>query len=122
MPDLAEQLQELKERFGAEDFVVEELDDDDPILRSVDGRIIDTWRESYPYQERMSATEYEGEKRLLQIELLKMQNWIKEQGRRHGDPVRGPRRRRQGRHDQAVHGAPQPAARPRRRPGEADQP
>ena len=55
MPDLAEQLQELKERFGADDFVVEELDDDDPILRSVDGRIIDTWRESYPYQERMSA-------------------------------------------------------------------
>src|SRR5829696_7588355 len=82
MPDLAEQLQELKERFGAEDFVVEELDDDDPILRSVDGRIIDTWRESYPYQERMSASEYEGEKRLLQIELLKMQNWIKEEGRR----------------------------------------
>jgi polyphosphate kinase len=82
MPDLAEQLQELKERFGAEDFVVEELDDDDPILRSVDGRIIDTWRESYPYPERMSASEYEGEKRLLQIELLKMQNWIKEEGRR----------------------------------------
>src|SRR5918997_762231 len=82
MPDLAEQLQELKERFGAEDFVVEELDDDDPILRSVDGRIIDTWRESYPYPERMSASEYEGEKRLLQIELLKMQNWIKQEGRR----------------------------------------
>jgi polyphosphate kinase 2 len=82
MPDLAQQLQELKERFGADDFVVEELDDDDPILRSVDGRIIDTWRESYPYQERMSANEYEGEKRLLQIELLKMQNWIKESGKR----------------------------------------
>ena len=82
MPDLAQQLQELKERFGADDFVVEELDDDDPILRSVDGRIIDTWRESYPYQERMSATEYESEKRLLQIELLKMQNWIKESGKR----------------------------------------
>jgi len=82
MPELAAQLQELKERFGAEDFVVEELDDDDPILRSLDGRIIDTWREGYPYQERMSAEEYEGEKRLLQIELLKMQNWIKDAGKR----------------------------------------
>ena len=82
MPDLAAQLQELKERFGAEDFVVEELDDDDPILRSVDGRIVDTWRESYPYQERISVEEYEYEKRLLQIELLKMQNWIKASGAR----------------------------------------
>jgi polyphosphate kinase len=82
MPDLAEQLQELKQRYGAEDFVVEELDDDDPILRSVDGRIVDTWRESYPYQERISVQEYEYEKRLLQIELLKMQNWIKESGKR----------------------------------------
>ena len=80
MPDLAEQLAELKERYGAHDFVVEELDDDDPILRSVDGTIVDTWRESYPYDERMSSDEYEGEKRLLQIELLKMQNWIKASG------------------------------------------
>jgi polyphosphate kinase len=82
MPELAAQLQELKERYGAEDFVVEELDDDDPILRSVDGRIVDTWRESYPYSERISVQEYEYEKRLLQIELLKMQNWIKESGKR----------------------------------------
>ena len=82
MPDLAAQLQELKERFGAEDFVVEDVEDDDPILRSVDGRIVDTWRESYPYDERMANDEYEGEKRLLQIELLKMQNWIKASGAR----------------------------------------
>ena len=82
MPELAAQLQELKERYGAEDFLVEELEDDDPILRSVDGRIVDTWRESYPYPERISVQEYEYEKRLLQIELLKMQNWIKEAGKR----------------------------------------
>ena len=62
------------------DFVVEELDDDDPILRSVDGTIVDTWRESYPYEERMPRHEYEGEKRLLQIELVKMQNWMKDTG------------------------------------------
>ena len=82
MPDLAAQLQELKERFGAEDFVVEDVEDDDPVLRSVDGRIVDTWREGYPYQERLSNDEYEYEKRLLQIELLKMQNWIKASGGR----------------------------------------
>jgi polyphosphate kinase 2 len=82
MSSLAEQLEELKARYGASDFVVEELDDDDPILRSVDGTIVDTWRESYPYDERMPNTEYEAEKRLLQIELVKMQNWMKESGTR----------------------------------------
>ena len=82
MADLQRQLTELKERYGATDFLVEELDDDDPILRSVDGEIVDTWRESYPYDERMPSSEYEGEKRLLQIELVKMQNWIKASGGR----------------------------------------
>ncbi len=82
MADLQRQLAELKERYGATDFVVEELDDDDPILRSVDGQIVDTWRESYPYEERMPRDQYEGEKRLLQIELVKMQNWIKATGHR----------------------------------------
>jgi polyphosphate kinase 2 len=82
MSTLAEQLEELKARYGVQDFVVEELDDDDPILRSVDGTIVDTWRESYPYDERMPNAEYEGEKRLLQIELVKLQNWMKETGAR----------------------------------------
>ena len=82
MADLQRQLAELKERYGATDFIVEELDDDDPILRSVDGKIVDTWRESYPYDERMPVSEYELEKRLLQIELVKMQNWIKATGHR----------------------------------------
>ena len=82
MSRLAQQLEELKERYGAHDFVVEELDDDDPILRSVDGEIVDTWRESYPYDERMPGSDYEREKRLLQIELVKMQNWLKTSGGR----------------------------------------
>ena len=44
------------------------------------------------------------------------------QGKRREDrrPVRGPRRRRQGRHDQALHGASQPARRARRGAGEAE--
>ena len=82
MNDLQSQLEHLKQRYGAADFTVEELDDDDPILRAVDGAIVDTWREGYPYAERLSTESYERQKRLLQIELLKMQKWIKSTGRR----------------------------------------
>ncbi|MDG4812665.1 polyphosphate kinase 2 [Hydrogenovibrio sp. 3SP14C1] len=37
---------------------------------------------SYPYSEKMSRTEYEETKKLLQIELLKLQKWIKHNGER----------------------------------------
>ncbi len=37
---------------------------------------------NYPYTEKMRREEYEAEKELLQIELLKMQNWVKETGER----------------------------------------
>ena len=57
-------------------------DDDEPVLRWKDGRLVDTWREGYPYTERMPRPEYEVEKRLLQIELLKLQNWVKDTGQR----------------------------------------
>jgi polyphosphate kinase len=57
-------------------------DDDEPVLRWKDGRLVDTWREGYPYPERMPRAEYEVVKRLLQIELLKLQNWIKDTGQR----------------------------------------
>ena len=55
---------------------------DDPLLETADGRLIDTWREGYPYDERMPRAEYDMHKRLLQIELLKMQRWISETGQR----------------------------------------
>jgi polyphosphate kinase 2 len=44
--------------------------------------MVDTWREGYPYDERLSRREYERDKRLLQIELLKLQAWVKESGQR----------------------------------------
>jgi polyphosphate kinase 2 len=56
--------------------------DDDPVLLRIDGTPVDTWREGYPYQERMAREDYERFKRLLQIELLKLQEWIKETGER----------------------------------------
>jgi polyphosphate kinase 2 len=55
---------------------------DDPVLVTADGQLVDTWRESYPYAERLARSEYEKSKRLLQIELLKMQRWVKDTGQR----------------------------------------
>ena len=64
------------------DYRVEDGEDDDPILLNADGTPVDTWREDYPYDERISRDEYEHHKRLLQIELLKLQKWIKSEGQR----------------------------------------
>ena len=63
-------------------FAVDDSDDDDPVLLGPDGAHVDTWREGYPYSERLSRNEYEASKRLLQIELLKLQNWCKSTGER----------------------------------------
>jgi polyphosphate kinase 2 len=61
---------------------VRELDEDEAVLLGSDGREIITWKQDYPYAERMSREEYERIKRPLQIELLKMQSWIKDTGQR----------------------------------------
>jgi polyphosphate kinase len=64
-------------------FTVDDSDDDDPILLTEPGGlVVDTWREGYPYDERLSRLRYDFDKRLLQIELLKLQNWVKASGRR----------------------------------------
>lgn len=57
--------------------------DDDPVLIDPDGRAVDTWRENYPYDERMSREEYDEVKYLLQVELLKFQNWAADTGSKH---------------------------------------
>jgi polyphosphate kinase len=64
-------------------YTVDDRDDDDPILLDQDGNHIETWRERYPYDHRMSDEEYERLKRRLQIELLKLQNHAKRTGARH---------------------------------------
>lgn len=63
-------------------LVVDYDDADDPVLLRADGSPIDTWRENYPYTTRMSREEYDVVKRSLQIELLKLQYWIKDTGGR----------------------------------------
>ena len=55
---------------------------DDPVLIGPDGLPVDTWKEGYPYDQRMTREEYEVSKRALQIELLKAQTWIQETGQR----------------------------------------
>jgi polyphosphate kinase 2 len=70
-PDLAEELAHLR---------VDLDDDGEPILLRADGSVVDTWRQGYPYQERLSRDEYTRAKRLPQIELLKLQNWVKDSG------------------------------------------
>jgi polyphosphate kinase 2 len=60
-----------------------EYSDREPVLQWADtGTEIDTWREEYPYGERLSRDAYEVGKRLLQIELLKLQQHIEAKGER----------------------------------------
>ena len=64
------------------DYRVDFDDEDEPLLLDKDGNVVETWRENYPYPERMSREQYDREKRQLQIELLKLQKWIKQNGRK----------------------------------------
>ena len=54
----------------------------DPDLIDPEGNPVYTWQEGYPYAERMDRDEYEQEKYLLQVELLKLQYWLEDNGRR----------------------------------------
>ncbi|MBP3195289.1 MAG: polyphosphate kinase 2 [Cardiobacteriaceae bacterium] len=48
-----------------------------------DDELVDNWREGvYPYKNRMSRKSYEKQKYYLQVELLKLQKWVKETGQR----------------------------------------
>ncbi|MCU1688206.1 MAG: uncharacterized protein JWN20_134, partial [Jatrophihabitantaceae bacterium] len=55
---------------------------DDRTVITPGGKRIATWREGYPYTALMTRKEYEGSKRSLQIELLKLQSWVKESGQK----------------------------------------
>lgn len=70
------------EEIASSGFRVEGTFDeiDDPVLLGPDGLPVMTWREGYPYDERMERHDYEREKRALQVELLKAQDWIRETG------------------------------------------
>ncbi|HRW17938.1 MAG TPA: polyphosphate kinase 2 [Dermatophilaceae bacterium] len=61
-----------------------EQEGDDAKIRYIPGEPLDpdpvAWRQNYPYEKKLKVTEYEATKRLLQIELLKLQKHVKESG------------------------------------------
>ncbi|MFI5758549.1 polyphosphate kinase 2 [Streptomyces sp. NPDC051569] len=63
-------------------LTVDDRRPEQPVLLDHDGRPIRTWRENYPYDRKVRRREYEQHKRVLQIELLKLQHWVKETGQR----------------------------------------
>lgn len=71
------------DRLHIDGHTIGEDHDDDPVLIDPAGRAVDTWRENYPYAERMPREEYDEVKYLLQVELLKFQNWAAESGSKH---------------------------------------
>ena len=71
---------ELLDSLG--DHRVEYDLDGEPALVGPDGHRLETWRQNFPYQLRMTRPEYDRVKRQQQIELLKLQSWIKKSGER----------------------------------------
>src|SRR6478672_11663898 len=65
---------------STEGYDVDDDVHDDPVLVGPDGQPVTTWQEDYPYDEKMTRREYEVLKRSVQIELLKLQAWVKETG------------------------------------------
>ncbi|GGA63654.1 hypothetical protein GCM10011490_12890 [Pseudoclavibacter endophyticus] len=77
------QIREYIDRLQADGHTVGEDHDDDPVLIDPAGRAVDTWRENYPFDERIDRDVYEAEKYRLQVELLKFQRWQQRTGERH---------------------------------------
>ena len=83
MSDLQQQLAALEEKYGAGPFDVEDsMTTTRCCVRSVVGSSTPGARAT-PTTSGSAASAYEHDKRLLQIELLKLQKWIKATGGRH---------------------------------------
>ena len=76
-------LREYIDHLQIEGHTIGEDHDDDPILIDPQGKAVDTWRENYPYDDRMPREEYDELKYGLQVELLKFQNWAQDTQTRH---------------------------------------
>ena len=79
-PSFREYLDDLLERGFT---IRHDLSSADPDLIDPGGSPVDTWRQDYPYDDRMSREQYEQLKYDLQIELLKFQYWTQDVGGRH---------------------------------------
>jgi polyphosphate kinase 2 len=80
---MIEDLRAYIDRLQTDGHTIGEDHDDDPILIDPQGRAVDTWRENYPYEERLDRTAYDVQKYDLQVELIKFQNWQQRTGHRH---------------------------------------
>ena len=76
-------VREYIDRLHIEGHTIGEDHDDDPVLLDPSGKAVDTWRENYPYDERLPRERYDVEKYALQVELLKFQTHQVETGSRH---------------------------------------
>ena len=76
-------VREYIDRLHIDGHTIGDDHDDDPILIDQHGRAVDTWRENFPYDERMPREEYDEVKYLLQVELLKFQSWASSTGTKH---------------------------------------
>ncbi|KRF34060.1 polyphosphate kinase 2 [Nocardioides sp. Soil805] len=76
-------LRQYIDSLDREGYTVRDDHGDDPVLIKPDGRAVETWRDNYPYAELMNRNDYEVEKYLLQIELLKFQYWVQDTGQKH---------------------------------------
>jgi polyphosphate kinase 2 len=63
------------------------LEQDEPVYGTIpmssDDELVDHWRSGeYPYRNLMSRKAYEAQKYQLQVELLKLQTWVRDSGQR----------------------------------------
>ncbi len=76
------------EPFAVADDYADEVDEIAELQRKLAGSKKlaspdpEAWKEGYPYEAKLSRRVYERRKRELQIELLKMQLWVKETGQK----------------------------------------
>ena len=73
-----QRLREYIDSLRDQGYTVRDDQGSDPDLIAPGGNAVDTWREDYPYAERMTRDYYEVEKWLLQVELLKFQYWARD--------------------------------------------
>lgn len=76
-------IREFIDTLHAQGYTVRDDQGSDPDLIDPGGSAVETWREDYPYDDRMSREEYDVEKYLLQIELLKFQYWTQDNNLKH---------------------------------------
>jgi polyphosphate kinase len=89
-PDLIQSLEAIFAGASAEDaeelrkvLLRQHLPGGPRLRRNPDEELADDWREGgYPYKNLMSRRNYEEQKYHLQVELLKLQAWVKETGQR----------------------------------------